>query len=84
MDFEHSRAHIRLTTVKEIDDFVSALNSDGSSDRYTIENFNGRLRINARSLNGIIYAAIDYGDELYLVNETHDGAYPSAIDKFRV
>lgn len=84
MDFKHSRAHVRLMTMKDIDVFISALNRDGTSDRYTLENFSGTLRINARSLNGVIYAAMDFNDELFLVNETHDGVYPNSINEFRV
>lgn len=84
MDIKHTRAHIQLMTMKDIDTFVRVLNSDGTSDRYTIENFNGSLRINARSVNGMIYAAMDFNDELFLVNETHDGIYPNAVNDFRV
>lgn len=83
MNNEHTRAHIRLMTMRDIDAFVSALNSDGTSSRYTIENFNSSLRINARSLNGVIYAAMDFNDELFLVNETADGVYPNAVNEFR-
>lgn len=83
MDFKHSRAHIRLMAMKDIDAFISALNQDGTPDRYTLENFSGSLRINARSLNGVIYAAMDFNDELFLVNETRDGVYPNSINEFR-
>ena len=84
MEQEHSRAHIRLMTMNDIKNFVSALNSDGTTDRYTIENASGSLRINARSIEGVIYAAVDYNDETYLVNETNDGIYPSGIDDYRI
>ena len=80
----HSRAHIRLTTMQDIKNFVEILNADGSVDHYTIENANGTLRINARSIEGVIYAAVDYNDETYLVNETNDGVYPSGIDNYRI
>lgn len=84
MEQEHSRAHIRLMTMNDIKNFVSVLNSDGTADRYTIENANGSLRINARSIEGVIYATVDYNNETYLVNETNDGVYPSGIDEYRV
>lgn len=84
LEFDHSRTHIRLVTMQDIKNFVEILNSDGTADRYTIENSDGSLRINARSLEGVIYAAIDYNDETYLVNETNDGAYPHGIDEFRI
>lgn len=84
LEFNHARTHIRLMTMKDIKNFVELLNTDGTADRYTIENSNGSLRINARSLEGVIYAAIDYNDETYLVNETNDGVYPHGIDEYRV
>ena len=40
LEFNHARAHIRLSTMKEIKSFVQLLNSDGTTDRYTIENSN--------------------------------------------
>lgn len=83
MNTNYSRAHVQFTTMKDIKNFVELLNADGTADRYTIENANGSLRINARSLEGVIYAAIDYNDETYLVNETNDGVYPHGIDDFR-
>ena len=80
----HTRAHIRLMTLNDIKNFVENLNSDGTVDRYTIENEDGSLRINARSIEGVIYAAVDYNEETYLVNETNNGVYPSGIDIYRV
>lgn len=84
LEFNHARTHIRLMTMKDIKNFVELLNTDGTADRYTIENTSGSLRINARSLEGVIYAAIDYNDETYLVNETNNGVYPSGIDGYRI
>ena len=84
LEFKHSRTHIRLMTMNDIKNFVETLNTDGTADRYTIENASGSLRINARSIEGVIYAAVDYNDETYLVNETNDGVYPSGIDIYRV
>ena len=84
LEFEHARAHIRLMTLNDIKNFVESLNSDGTADRYTIENEDGSLRINARSIEGVVYAAVDYNEETYLVNETNNGVYPSGIDIYRV
>ena len=78
------RAHIRLNTTIEANSFVMSLNSTGSVDKYMIEDFQGKQRINARSLIGVIYALTDYNDEMYLVNETQDGIFPSFVDQYRV
>ncbi len=79
----HSRAHLRMMTNEEVSNFVTILNSDGSTDRYTLENFDGSRRVNARSLIGAIYMTVDFNNETYLVNETHDGIFPTGIDQFR-
>ena len=81
----HSRAHIRFNTTTEATKFVTELNGDGTANKYMIENFDGSCRINARSLLGVIYAMTEHRDDMFLVNETVDGFFPSAIvDKYRV
>ena len=78
-----TRTHIRLNTTEEASRFVSQLNTDGTADKYSIEDFDGVHRANARSLLGVIYAMSDFHDEMYLVNETQNGVYPSFVDAFR-
>lgn len=79
----YTRAHLRMMTNEEVTNFVTLLNSDGTADRYCLENFDGTRRVNARSLIGAIYMTVDFNNETYLVNETEDGVFPSGIDKFR-
>lgn len=81
---EYIRAHIRLNTPREADTFVAEINRDGTSDHYSIEDFSGVNRINARSLLGVIYALTEFNDEMYFVNDTVNGKFPSSIDKYRV
>lgn len=78
------RAHIRIDGTNEAADFVSKLNSDGSVNYYIIEDEAGNKRANARNLYGVIYAMADYHDEMYLVNTTVDGEFPSFINEYRV
>lgn len=78
------RAHIRIDTPQEASEFVQLINSDGTVTKYTITDGTGKYRANARSLIGVIYAMTDFNDEMYLVNETDDGVFPHAIDKYRV
>ena len=79
----HSRAHLRLSTTAEVSEFIAKINTDGTTDKYVIEDFNGVQRANARSLIGVIYAMSDFNDELYLVNMSRDGVFPSFIDAYR-
>ena len=80
---EHTRAHIRLMTNQDAVDFVSILNSDGTAIKYSLENFDGTRRVEARSLLGVLYFTTEHNDDTYLVNDTN-GEIPTTIDKFRV
>lgn len=77
------RARIRLDTNKDVTAFVSAMNSDGSLIRYSIENEDGSCRVNARSYLGVLYASAEFGEVMYLVNDTNNNPLPAWIDKYR-
>lgn len=78
------RAHIRLNTPEDTAKFVSELNTDGTSTKYSITNSDGDYKVNARSLLGVVYMMAEFNDRCYFINETDDGAFPSCIDKYRV
>lgn len=78
----HSRAHIRLTSQAEVLDFIQGLSL--LEDSFSIESRSGIHRVNAKSVIGVLYTMFDFPDELYLVNDTHDGVIPAFIDQFRV
>lgn len=80
----HTRARIRFDSTKQINDFVRQLNSDGTTQKFTLESFDCQYRADARSYLGVIYASAEFGDEMYLVNETKDGEFPSFVDSYRV
>ena len=80
----YSRARIRLNGTKDANEFVKTLNSDGTTDKYTIEDFEGKQRVNARSIIGVIYALTEFNDEMYLLCENRDKELPYFIDKYRV
>ena len=50
-------------------------------EEYVIEDFPGYLRVNAHSVNGVLYAARDFG-EIYLVNVKNPGVFPDFIEEF--
>ena len=76
------RAQIRLDTQQKILDFTNYLNNEVG--RYSVEDVSGERRVDARSLLGLIYASGDFGDEMYLVNETDNGYFPNFINNYRV
>ena len=55
-----------------------------NDDSFSIENKHGDHRINAKSVIGVMYTMVDFPDEMYLVNDTHDGRIPSFVDCYRV
>lgn len=79
----HVRAKIRLETTLDVANFISRINSDGTIDKYILEDFDGVRRVDARSYLGVMYASAEFGGETYLVNMTEDGKFPSGIDLFR-
>lgn len=79
----HSRAHIRLDKTIDVTNFVSILNSDGSVDKYMLENFDETHHVSARSFLGAMYMSTEFNDEIYLVNLTEDGKFPFEINQFR-
>ena len=77
-----TRTKIRLETNKDVTSFVTLLNSDGSIDKYIVEDVEGRHRVNARSYLGMLYASAEFAGNMYLVNETEDGKFPTFIYDF--
>lgn len=80
----HTRAHIRLNTMDEIKTFIDQFNRIGGIDKFMVEDFEGKQRVNARSLVGMIYAMTDFNDNMFIVNETTDGVFPNFIDTYRI
>ncbi len=79
----HTRAQLRINGEQDAELFVKLLNSDGSLDKYYLEDATATERVNARSFLGVLYFIAYHNDETYLVNETNDGQYPGGIDEFR-
>ena len=77
-----TRTRIRLETTSDVTKFVQQLNSDGSIDKYAVEDESGKHRVNARSYLGMIYASAEFEGHTYLVNETEDGKFPHFIYDF--
>ena len=81
---EHIRAKIRLNTMKEIETFIDQLNRIGGVDKFMVEDFDGKQRVSARSVVGMLYAMTDFNDNMFFVNDTNDGVFPNFIDAYRI
>ena len=77
-----TRTKIRLETNSAVTNFVRMLNSDGSIDKYIVEDEESTHRVDARSYLGVVYASAEFADNMYLVNETEDGKFPTFIYQF--
>lgn len=78
----HARAHIRLSSQAEVMEFIQGLYK--FEDSFSIENRAGTHRVNAKSVIGVMYTMFDFPDDMYLVNDTHDGVIPAFVDQFRM
>lgn len=77
------RKRIYLNSQADISDLIRAL-CDGSHSFYSIENSTGRIVVNARSVLGVLYAWMEFRDEMYLFNEVTEGFFPEAVTKYFV
>lgn len=78
----HTRAHIRLNNQADVLAFVQEVCKH--NDKFSIENHDASHRVNAKSVIGVMYTMADFADEMYLVNDTHDGEIPVSLDKYRL
>lgn len=71
---------LNLNSQYRVLDFIMRMEDE--TDRYVIEDEQGFLRVNAHSITGVLYASRDF-DNLYLVNCTNDGYFPSFVEEFK-
>ena len=73
------RKRLTLNSQNKILNFI--LQMESIPEEYVIEDFPGYLRVNAHSVNGVLYAARDFS-EIYLVNVKNPGVFPEFIEEF--
>lgn len=78
----YTRAHIRLTNQAEVISFIQELCK--FDDTFSIENRGGNHRVNAKSVIGVMYTMYDFPEDMYLVNDTHNGMIPAFVDAYRL
>lgn len=61
-------------------DFILKISQE-DHEEYVIEDYEGFLRVNARSITGVLYAVKDF-EELYLRNCEHPGCFPDFVENF--
>ena len=76
---QRSRKKLNLDSQNKILNFI--LQMENISESYVIEDFPGYMRVNAHSINGVLYAARDF-EEIYLVNVMNPGVFPDFIEEF--
>ena len=73
------RKQLNLNSQNKILNFI--LQMETIPEDYVIEDFPGYLRVNAHSVNGVLYAARDF-EEIYLVNVKEPGVFPDFVEEF--
>ena len=73
------RKKLNLDSQNKILNFI--LQMESIPENYVIEDFPGYLRVNAHSINGVLYAARDF-EEVYLVNAMKPGVFPDFVEEF--
>ena len=73
------RKRLNLDSQNKILNFI--LQMETISEDYVLEDFPGYLRVNAHSINGVLYAARDF-EEIYLVNVMKPGVCPDVMEEF--
>lgn len=77
-----TRKQLFLDSQKKVLDFILHLEGEEEDNcEYVLEDYCGHLRVNARSITGVLYASRDFED-LYIVNCTNDGEFPSFMDNY--
>ena len=74
-----NRKRLAFQNQHQILDFI--LKMENEPQEYVLEDLRGWLRVNAHSVNGVLYAARDF-EEIYLVNVMHPGVFPEFIEEF--
>ena len=84
MNSPYTRAQIILTGSNDVTTFVAMINTECPTDKLVLENKNASIRINPRSILGILSVLADFNDTMYLVNQTNDGVYPNGLTRYRL
>lgn len=76
---QRKRKQLKFDSQNKILNFI--LKMENIEEEYVIEDFPGYLRVNAHSVNGVLYAARDF-EETYLVNVRNPGVFPDFIEEY--
>ena len=76
---QRQRKKLVLDSQNKILNFI--LQMETIPEDYVLEDFPGYLRVNAHSINGVLYAARDF-EEVYIVNAMSPGTFPEFIEEY--
>lgn len=70
-----------LATREAVAAFISVMGS--TNDDYILEDEKGKVRVDAKSMLGVMYATSESGPLFFLTNTSGHDAYPTGVDQFR-
>ena len=76
---QRQRKKLVLDSQNKILNFI--LQMETIPEDYVLEDFPGYLRVNAHSINGVLYAARDF-EEVYIVNTMNPDTFPEFIEEY--
>ena len=79
MNRQRQRKKLILDSQNKILNFI--LQMETIPEDYVLEDFPGYLRVNAHSINGVLYAARDF-EEVYIVNAMNPGVFPEFVEEY--
>lgn len=74
-----NRKRLAFQNQHQILDFI--LKMEKEPQEYVLEDLRGWLRVNAHSVNGVLYAARDFKD-IYIMNTEVHGKFPDFIEEY--
>lgn len=70
-----------LATCEAVSAFITVMNS--ANDDYILEDEKGKVRVDAKSMLGVVYATSESGPLFFLMNVSGTDVYPTGVDQFR-
>ena len=72
---------LSLATAEAVRTFISVMGS--ANDDYILEDEKHKVRVDAKSMLGVMYATSENGPMFFLINASGNDKYPSGVDQFR-
>lgn len=70
-----------LATAEAVRAFITVMGT--ANDDFILEDEKGKVRVDAKSMLGVMYATSESGPLFFLINNSGRDIYPTGVDQFR-